>query len=376
MKKLLPLLLSGAMVLGMSACGGGGGAASPAPSSSGGNPDPAPSAQISQAPDADGTGGGGSADYSDIKIAVMLSGPPTDGGYCQQGADGVRAIQAKYGLDDSQVSIIDSITTADAAKAEAEEMAADGYKVVFGQGGEFAEYFKEVAQDYPDTWFVTNGGSVTAPNQFPMCMSTEEGGYVCGVIAGMMTKSNTIGIIPGGDWPSFTKPGVGFALGAKSVNENITVKNTVLSATNANEAYETALNQIQSGADIIFPNANEGTAGAIKAVSESEGVYAFGVFGDYISGAPNQVFGNTMPDAPGAYVAVFDAIMEGRATGEIMFLGMAEGIISFEWNEELKATLPEDVVAAAEQAIEDIKAGKIDIPNEYEIGEKGADSFF
>ena len=364
MKKLIPLFLAGAMLVGVTACGGGS-SSTPAPSQA---PAGSKAPVESQAPAGD--------DYADIKIGVMLSGPPTDGGYCQQGADGVRAIQAKYNLDDSQVAIIDSITTADAARAEAENMAAEGYKVVFGQGGEFAEYFKEVAQDYPDTWFVTNGGSVTAANQFPMCMSTEEGGYVCGVIAGMMTKTNTIGIIPGGDWPSFTKPGVGFALGAKSVNDKIVVKNTVLSATHTNEAYETALNQIQSGADFIFPNANEGTSGAIKAVSESEGTYAFGVFGDYISGAPNQVIGNSMVDAPGAYVAVFDAIMAGEATGEIMFLGMGDGIVSFQWNEDLKATLPEEVVSAAEQAIEDIKAGKIDIPNEYEIGEVCAESFF
>ena len=29
-------------------------------------------------------------------------------------------------------------------------MAAEGYKVIFGQGGEFAEYFSEVAPDYPE----------------------------------------------------------------------------------------------------------------------------------------------------------------------------------------------------------------------------------
>ena len=356
MKKLIPLFLAGALMVGMSACGGS-------------------SAEPSTAPTGD-SGASGGSEYDDIKIAVMLSGPPTDGGYCQQGADGVRAIQEKYGLDDSQVAIIDSVTTADMARSEAENMAAEGYKVIFGQGGEFAEYFSEVAPDYPDTWFVTNGGSVVGENQFPMCMSTEEGGYVCGVIAGMMTKTNTLGVIAGGDWPSFTKPGVGFALGAKSVNPDVTVKSAVLSATNTNEAYETALSQIQSGADFLFPNANEGTSGAIKAVSENPEVYGFGVFGDYISGAPNQVIGNSLPDAPGAYVAVFDAIMNGETTGDIMFLGMKEGVISFEWNEDLKATLPEDVVAAAEQTIEDIKAGKIDIPNEYQIGETGTEVYF
>lgn len=356
MKKLIPLFLAGALMVGMSACGGS-------------------SAEPSTAPTGD-SGASGGSEYDDIKIAVMLSGPPTDGGYCQQGADGVRAIQEKYGLDDSQVAIIDSVTTADMARSEAENMAAEGYKVIFGQGGEFAEYFSEVAPDYPDTWFVTNGGSVVGENQFPMCMSTEEGGYVCGVIAGMMTKTNTVGVIAGGDWPSFTKPGVGFALGAKSVDPNNVVKFSVLSASNSNEAYETIQSQIQGGADVIFPNADEGNSGAIKAVSESEGVYAFGVFGDYISGAPEQVAGNMMVDAPGAYVAAFESVMNGEASGEIQYLGMKEGIISFQWNEDFKATLPEDVVAQVEQTVEDIKAGKIDIPNEYDIGETGITQYF
>ena len=355
MKKLIPLFLAGALMAGISACG-----------SSSAGPSASPT----------GSASGSGSEYEDIKIAVMLSGPPTDGGYCQQGADGIRAIQEKYGLDDSQVAIIDSVTTADMARSEAENMAAEGYKIIFGQGGEFAEYFSEVAPDYPDTWFVTNGGAVVGENQFPMCMSTEEGGYVCGVLAGLLTKSNTMGTIVSGDYPSFTKPGVGFALGAKSVNPDVTVKSAVLSATNTNEAYETALSQIQSGADFIFPNANEGTSGAIKAVSENPEVYGFGVFGDYISGAPKQVIGNSLPDAPGAYVAVFDAIMNGETTGDIMFLGMKKGVISFQWNEDLKATLPAGVVEQVEQTIEDIKAHKIDIPNEYDIGETGTEVYF
>mgnify|MGYP000889394448 CR=1 FL=1 len=43
-----------------------------------------------------------------------------------------------------------------------------------------------------------------------------------------------VGVIAGGDWPSFTKHGVGFALGAKSVNPDVTVKSAVLRDTNTN----------------------------------------------------------------------------------------------------------------------------------------------
>ena len=84
MKKLIPLFLAGALMAGISACG-----------SSSAGPSASPT----------GSASGSGSEYEDIKIAVMLSGPPTDGGYCQQGADGIRAIQEKYGLDDSQVAV-------------------------------------------------------------------------------------------------------------------------------------------------------------------------------------------------------------------------------------------------------------------------------
>ena len=361
--RLIALVLSAVLLLGVCACssgdtGGGSGGNTPG------------SAQ----PTASESGGGSSG--GDYKVGVILSGPPTDGGFCQQGADGIRGIQAAYGLSDDQVSIIDSVTTAETARAEAEAMAADGYTVVFGQGGQFAEYFREVAEQYPDTFFVTLGGEVTGPNQFPLCINIEEGSYISGVIAGMVTQSNQLGVVVGGDYPSYTKAGVGFALGAKAVNPDVSVSQVVLSTANANEAYETAMNMISSGTDVIFPNADAGNTGTILAVEQSDGVYSFGVYGDYTENAPEKVLANITADYAGAYVAAFEAIINGETTGDVMYLGVGDGIVNFSWNEELKATLPEDVVTAAEQAIADIQAGEIDIPNEYEIGAQGAESYF
>ena len=347
MKKLIPLFLAGALMVGMSACGGS-------------------SAEPSTAPTGD-SGASGGSEYDDIKIAVMLSGPPTDGGYCQQGADGVRAIQEKYGLDDSQVAIIDSVTTADMARSEAENMAAEGYKVIFGQGGEFAEYFSEVAPDYPDTWFVTNGGSVVGENQFPMCMSTEEGGYVCGVIAGMMTKTNTVGVIAGGDWPSFTKPGVGFALGAKSVNPQVEILETVLDGPDGEAAYAAVQEQLAAGADVIFSNTNEAQPSALQAVQENGKARAFGMLGNYTEYAPEQLMGNVLCDYVEAYRQATEAIMAGTITESApMFMTTGNGCVNFYWNDAVKAQLSTEAVQAVEDTFLAIKSGEIQVPNEFE----------
>ena len=339
MKKLIPLILAGAMLLGAAACGGG--SSAPADSKA-----PEASAPVAQA--------------SDVKIGILIPGSPTDGGFCQQGAEAGKKLASTYGYTVSTVEA----GTADTIKSEAETMAADGYKIVFGHGGQCSAPFAEICEDYPDTWFVTFGGTEIRDNLFPVCMCAEEGTYVLGVAAGMMTKNNNIAYTLGGDYPAYTKTTMGFVLGAKSVNPSIKVQEAVLSSPDSNECYETTMNQINSGADFILSNSNEGQAGAMKAVTESDGVYTFGCLGNFFDMAPGKVLGNIIGDYSIGYDNATKAIMDGTAKAEIMYLTIANGCITVDWNPDVE--IPADVKAAVEQTMEDIKSGKIDVPNEYE----------
>lgn len=341
MKKLIPLILAGALLLGASACGGG----TKAPANS-------------SAPQPSNNGGGTAA--SDVKIGILIPGSPTDGGFSQQGAEAGKKLQENYGYS---VSTVEAGTT-DTIKSEAETMAAEGYKIVFGHGGQCSAPFAEICEDYPDTWFVTLGGTEVRDNLFPVCMCAEEGTYVLGVAAGMMSKTGNIAYTLGGDYPAYTKTTMGFVLGAKSVNPSIKVQEAVLSSPDSNECYETTMNQIKSGADFILSNSNEGQAGAMKAVTESENVYTFGCLGNFFDMAPGKVLGNIIGDYNVGYDTATKAIMDGSVKAEIMYLTIANGCVSVDWNPEIE--LPADVKAAVDQAYEDIKAGKIDVPNEYE----------
>ena len=335
MKKLIPLILSGALLLGTAACGGG--------TTPDGSTPPAES-----------------GDASDVKIGILIPGSPTDGGFSQQGAEAGENLKKNYGYEVATVEA----GTADVIKSEAETMAAEGYKIVFGHGGQCSAPFAEICEDYPDTWFVTFGGTEVRDNLFPVCMCAEEGTYVLGVAAGMMTQTDNIAYTLGGDYPAYTKTTMGFALGAKSVNPDLKIQEAVLSSPDSNECYETTMNQIKSGADFVLSNSNEGQAGAMKAVGESENVYTFGCLGNFFDMAPATVLGNIIGDYNVGYDQATKAILDGTAEAEIMYLTIANGCVSVEWNPDIP--LPEDVQAAVDQAYEDIKSGKIDVPNEYE----------
>ena len=295
-----------------------------------------------------------------MKIGILIPGSPTDGGFSQQGAEAGKKLEENYGYEVATVEA----GTADVIKSEAETMAAEGYKIVFGHGGQCSAPFAEICEDYPDTWFVTFGGTEIRDNLFPVCMCAEEGTYVLGVAAGMMTQTDNIAFTLGGDYPAYTKTTMGFALGAKSVNPDLKIQEAVLSSPDSNECYETTMNQIKSGADFILSNSNEGQAGAMKAVGESENVYTFGCLGNFFDMAPGKVLGNIIGDYNVGYDEATKAIMEGTAEAEIMYLTIANGCVSVEWNSDIP--LPEDVQAAVDQVYEDIKSGKIDVPNEYE----------
>ena len=76
MKKLLPLFLSGALLLGAAGCSNSGQGSTPTPTPDGGN-DPAPEASTPVASTDPGQQGG---DASDVKIGILIPGSPTDGG--------------------------------------------------------------------------------------------------------------------------------------------------------------------------------------------------------------------------------------------------------------------------------------------------------
>lgn len=349
LKKQISLLtVSGLMLCSLAACGGGGSAA----------PSAAPSVQPSAPVESQST-------QEELKIGILIPGSPTDGGFSQQAAEAGELLRQQF---DCHVAVVEA-GTADAIKSEGETMAAEGYQIVFGHGGQCSAPLAEIRDDYPETWFVTTGGTEVGPNQFPVSLCLEQSTYVAGVIAGMMTQTDVIGCSVGGDYPAYTKTTNAFELGAKSVNPDINVMFAVLSAPDVTEGYETTLNQIQMGADFIYSNTNEGQAGAIKAVGETEGVYGFGSLGNFIPLAPDSVVGNTMGDWSKAFINATRAILNNEIDEpQILYLDVSNDSVSFDWNEDIKKDMPREVLDKVEETIRDIASGAIHVPNEYELG--------
>ena len=111
-----------------------------------------------------------------------------------------------------------------------------------------------------------------------------------GIIAGRLTKTNTIGTVISWPYPDENLPANGFINGAKSVNPEIKAKATYIDSWfNPPRAKEAALDQIAAGADFVYAE----RFGLFEACKE-KGVYAFGHFVDQNSLAPEVVVSSTI----------------------------------------------------------------------------------
>ncbi len=165
-----------------------------------------------------------------------------------------------------------------------------GYDVILSCNWQITPYMNKVAEQYPEQKFINfdieEGSGLE--NVYSMFYSTNEIGFLCGVVAAATTTSEMtladeeakIGFIGGMDIPGINDFMVGYVEGAKYVNPDIkVVVSYVGDFADVATAKEIALNQYKSGIDIIFACAGNSGNGVIDAANELN-KYAIGVDSD------------------------------------------------------------------------------------------------
>src|SRR5947208_8848804 len=156
-----------------------------------------------------------------------------------------------------------------------------GYDLVIGVGFAQGPIMQKVATDYPNIHFaIIDGvifeadGKTPKSNVASLVFKEHEGSYLVGLIAGMTTKTNTLGFIGGMDIGLIHRFEGGFEQGAKAANPNIQVVQNYVGVTDAawnnpGKGKEIALAQINKGADVIFTAAGNSGLGAFDAVEQA-----------------------------------------------------------------------------------------------------------
>ena len=215
------------------------------------------------------------------KVGLVLSvGGVNDESFNQSAWEG--ALRAEEEYENVEVTYLESNGEADYTP-NIETLVDMDMDLIVGVGFQVADSVKEAVETYPNQAFAMidssyDEGEEIPSNVRPILFNEEQAGYLTGLIAGKMTKTNTVSWIGGFDIPSCTPFYTGYEKGAKEANPNVKVlKQYINSFTDAAKGKVAAQQMIANGSDIIFMATGGGNMGIIEAIKEANGVKGIGV---------------------------------------------------------------------------------------------------
>ena len=283
-----------------------------------------------------------------LKIAFAYVGPVGDGGWTFAHDNGRKAVEKEFG-DKVVTSFVENVPESADAERVLRDMAGQGNKLIFGTTFGYMEPMLKVAPDFKDVKFEHATGYKQAENMRTYDSRTYEGAYMAGVIAGKMTKSNTLGVVASIPIPEVIRNINSFTLGAQSVNPKVKTKVVWVNGWfDPPKETEAATSLINGGADVLFQNTD---SPAVLKTAEAKGKRAFGWDSDMTAYGPKAHLASAVINWGPYYVQATREALEGKWTGgTASWWGVKEGAIDI-------VSIAEDVPADIKTKVEEIKAG-------------------
>ena len=243
-----------------------------------------------------------------------------------------------------------------------------GANPVITMGFAMADPLSAVAPDYPDTKFVAIDVTwLDAPNVRQIGFAEHEGSYLVGMMAGLASKSGTVGFIGGMDIPLIRHFGCGYAQGVKAVNPDATIVANMTGTTPAAwndpvKGSELTKAQISQGADVIYAAAG-GTGVGVLQTAADEGVLSIGVDSNQNHLHPGKVLTSMLKRVD---VAVYDAMTAGTdlETG-VFTLGLAEDGVGYAMDGNNASLVNQAMQKTVDDARRQIIEGQLEVVSYY-----------
>jgi basic membrane protein A and related proteins len=296
-----------------------------------------------------------SAASAPLKIAFAYVGPVGDGGWSFAHDNGRKALEKELGAQ-VQTSFVESVPESADAERVFRDMAAQGNTLIFGTSFGYMEPMLKVAADNKGVRFEHATGYKTSDNLRTYDGRTYEGAYMAGVLAGGMTRTNTIGVVGSIPIPEVIRNIDSYTLGAQSVNPKVKVKVVWVNEWfNPPKETEGAQSLIDGGADVLLQNTD---SSAVLQTAEKNGKYAFGWDSDMTHYGPKAHLASAVINWGPYYIkAARDAINGTWTTGKSWW-GVKEGTIDLV---SISDKVPADLKAKVDKVRAGLKDGSFAI---------------
>ena len=276
------------------------------------------------------------------KVGFVYVGPVGDGGWTYEHDQGRLAVEEHFG-DKVETTFVENVPEGADAERVITQMALQGADLIFTTSFGYMDPTVNVAKKFPKVKFEHATGYKQADNVSVYSARFYEGRAVQGIIAGNMTKSNTIGYIASFPIPEVIR-GINSAfIHARKVNPDVQFK-IVWAYTWFDPAKEAdaAKVLIEQGADVILQHTD---STAPQAAAKAAGnVITFGQASDMSEFGPMPRVSSIIDNWAPYYIERTQAVMDGSWTSVNTWDGIKEGMVGIG---EISDAVPADVKAAA-----------------------------
>jgi basic membrane lipoprotein Med (substrate-binding protein (PBP1-ABC) superfamily) len=292
---------------------------------------------------------------TDFRLGMITNAQGTirDGTFNEAAYNGLRLAAREFGLD---FAYHESIEDKDYQPA-IETMVADGRNVIVTIGFQMIDATVQAARKHPNVFFfcVDGAPSTDAPANFVgLLFREDQGGFLAGALAGMMTTSNVVGVVAGVKIPPVERFAQGFTNGAQYVNPAVTALVEYTSSfASPDEGRSTARDMIDQEADVIFGAGGLTGASAIAYAAENR-VYVIGVDLDeftttFASGKDAEyILTSAIKRVDRSVYEAVKSVLDGKAQGGMTVLGADRCGITYAPFHKADAAIPAAVKARLE----------------------------
>jgi basic membrane protein A len=300
---------------------------------------------------------------SGFKVGVVFDkGGRGDKSFNDSAWAGVQKAEKELNIPDTDVKTVDSKNEKD-YEGNLTGMAEAGCNMIFAVGFAQGNALQTVAPKYPNIHFAIIDGQVDLPNVRSIQFSEEQGSYLAGYLAGLVTKTGKIGFVGGMKIALIEKFQAGYEAGARAANPKI----QILPAKYTESWDDTQLGKAAAetlyngGADIVYHAAGRCGLGVIEAAKEAN-KFAIGVDSDQDGQAPGNVLTSMVKHVDTAVFQTIKDAKDGKFTPGVKRYDLADGGVGLTDFQFTKNVIGEANIAKVKDQAKKIVSGQIKVP--------------
>ncbi len=301
---------------------------------------------------------GSQGEEEKVKAAVIwsITDPERAGGWDRSQHAGYQVLEDEFGWE---LSIAEGVPYGDVAKIAADYAERDYDIVIFPDNG-MIDAWKEVAPQYPDTWFVMMSNIDDMPDAEKVAAWYSDPyvwGNIVGAVGAKISEPGVIGVVGGVPIKALAADFSGIIEGAKAVDPEVKVEISFVGDWD-NVANHSEVTKVltERGADVLYTVSGPATKGVYEA-AEAAGAFSIGYASDFYDDAPGTIATSVLIDHAPAYREMAEAYLAGTLAGkDCLISNDCIGVADF------RGAISEELETEILQMVEDFKSGKIVIP--------------